>query len=468
MNVGENDTIALTFEQTYSEGGVEVDWQDGSEVESKSGLYVSMDHTFEEAGEHIIKITCKSGSWVPGQSGTRFVYPADRLTDIDFAYDVTTFRPGAFEYCTGLIDIKLSRYVTALPDYVFAFCTNLRSINKTANSDVNLPVSLKTIGREAFRACSSLSGKMALPKNLQSISMQAFQDCSGLTMVSLGDSVDYIGNAAFWQCTSLEEFEFNSALTSISIQMFQGCSSLKQIDIPETISSIGVRAFNYCTSLEKVIVRNPNLNITAESSSDLAAGLFIGDGLLETAGPIGGSYNVEFAFTDKIPAGFLKGNEDANLKSVVLPSTIVEIGEQAFRYQTKLYDITLPYGVQKIGTEAFYHCNVLGNGSFTIPGTVNYIGYRVFAYTFSLTELRICTTTLGSRDICPRPSRIDDSWVYEGNTDLKIHLRESLSYPKYLEEFGSTDNIETSVAYFAALNTSGQSAEIICDLNDVI
>lgn len=62
VNVGTDDPVAVNISQTYTAGGVEIDWQDGSYPEAGNGTQVAFTHTYAEAGEHIIKLTCKKGT----------------------------------------------------------------------------------------------------------------------------------------------------------------------------------------------------------------------------------------------------------------------------------------------------------------------------------------------------------------------------------------------------------------------
>lgn len=78
-----------------------------------------------------------------------------------------------------------------------------------------------------------------------------------------------------------------------------------------------------------------------------------------------------------------------NLTTVILPSSIVEIGEKAF-YLTSLTDINLPHGLIKIGDGAFSACRSLV--SITIPNTVTHIGSQCFSMCESLTNVNLSTS----------------------------------------------------------------------------
>jgi hypothetical protein len=77
-----------------------------------------------------------------------------------------------------------------------------------------------------------------------------------------------------------------------------------------------------------------------------------------------------------------------SLKSVaVLPASVTQIGEDAFRGCTSLVSITLPASVTQIGGGAFYGCTSLA--SITLPASVTEIGARAFFDCTSLASITL-------------------------------------------------------------------------------
>ncbi len=76
-----------------------------------------------------------------------------------------------------------------------------------------------------------------------------------------------------------------------------------------------------------------------------------------------------------------------NLTSITIPDSVTSIGDQAFQNCTSLTSITIPHSVTSIGTYTFYYCTSLT--SVTIGNGVTSIGERVFMYCKSLTSITI-------------------------------------------------------------------------------
>ena len=72
-----------------------------------------------------------------------------------------------------------------------------------------------------------------------------------------------------------------------------------------------------------------------------------------SAGPIGGGYNLEFGWSEYIPAYAFYGFDV--MSSIVFPEGITSIGKSAFAYCTSLTQLTIPEGVSEICSDAFWN-----------------------------------------------------------------------------------------------------------------
>ena len=73
------------------------------------------------------------------------------------------------------------------------------------------------------------------------------------------------------------------------------------------------------------------------------------------------------------------------MKSITLPSTLIEIADSAFKNCSNLEEIVLNDSLQKIGDEAFNKCKSLK--SIILPPSLAELGYYVFDDCTSLTEV---------------------------------------------------------------------------------
>ena len=69
---------------------------------------------------------------------------------------------------------------------------------------------------------------------------------SFLNSVVIPDGVTSIGKYAFRHCSSLSSLVIPDSVTSIECYAFSGCESLSSIVIPDSVTSIGYHAFASC------------------------------------------------------------------------------------------------------------------------------------------------------------------------------------------------------------------------------
>ena len=117
---------------------------------------------------------------------------------------------------------------------------------------------------------------------------------------------------------------------------------------------------------------------------------------------------------DSKPVTAIKNNAFENkeeIKTVVIPSGMVTIGEYAFSTCIKLKQIIIPNNVTTISDYAFYKCDALE--SVTFLGNVTTIGAKAFSGTIEL-DWVIIPATLTS---------FGKSVLYNASTDAVIRFR---------------------------------------------
>ena len=135
--------------------------------------------------------------------------------------------------------------VTSIGDFAFQNCN---TENLTA---VQLPESLKEIGKRAFGECGALT-QINFPKKLKVIDRYAFSGCSALPSAILPDSVTVLGSGAFESCWALTEVKLPAWLGTIEYGLFDGCMELRSIVIPHQVTKIDACAFQNCKKLNTI------------------------------------------------------------------------------------------------------------------------------------------------------------------------------------------------------------------------
>ena len=92
------------------------------------------------------------------------------------------------------------------------------------------------------------------------------------TSFTIPDSVEFIGDSAFYYCHSLTSVTIPDSVTTIGSHAFLTCSSLTSVTIPDSVTSIGLQAFDGCDSLRNVYYGGTTTewkNISISSLNDL-------------------------------------------------------------------------------------------------------------------------------------------------------------------------------------------------------
>ena len=82
---------------------------------------------------------------------------------------------------------------------------------------------------------------------------------SKFTKVTFGEGVTWIGERAFYGCTSITSITIPESMTEIGNEAFYGCNSLTSVNIPENsqLTSIGSSAFDetpWCNNIADGVV----------------------------------------------------------------------------------------------------------------------------------------------------------------------------------------------------------------------
>lgn len=217
------------------------------------------------------------------------------------------------------------------PPYVVKIPAGTKAVGSYAFLDrtigtVILPDSVEEIGEAAFFLCRSLL-EAILPVGIREIKYKAF-GISALEKIDIPSSVVTIGPYSFERCRNLESVNIHESVREIETGAFSGCKSLRTLLIPGSVTRIGLAAFCPCSGLEHIEVASNNP--VYDSREDCNA-------IIETS-------------TDKLVVG---------CKNTIIPNSIKVIGGFAFCRCSSLTSIHIPDSVTTIEDGAFDKCENL-------------------------------------------------------------------------------------------------------------
>ena len=234
-----------------------------------------------------------------------------------------------------------------------------RYFNDGRSSVVNMPTYTYTIDNDNNATITSYSG------NVSALSIPSTID--GYTVVA-------IGNGAFKGNVKLAAVTIPDTVTTIEEDAFSGCTGLTDINLPKNLKTLGEDAFYGCSGLTSVLIPKTVENIQSYYNGGYS--------------PFRECNNLQiFRFEDgmtRIPNGIL--NSCAAKLDIVIPDSVTEIGNGAFRY-SGLVTVTIPDTVTTIEEDAFSGCT--GLTSVMVPNSVTDMGTGIFANCTSLTNVTL-------------------------------------------------------------------------------
>ena len=233
-----------------------------------------------------------------------------RLKTVGSVQSIAAIGAYAFAGNGILINIELPEWITEIGEGAFMECTHLES--------VNIPF-LKEISNAAFKGCYNLSTvnwwMSGASSKLSSIGVEAFygtgitESTSGQRILKFPNSIKKIDNAAFYECKSLSQIEFEGGNVAINEYAFYDNTALNSVTFNNAgVSSLG----DYCLA-------------------------------------IGGSQNSMTAFT--------------------FPNSSVKLGKKILENRDRLSQITVPEGVGHLGAGILDGCTGLTVATFEGPDT---------------------------------------------------------------------------------------------------
>lgn len=278
----------------------------------------------------------------------------DSLRSITLPSSIKTIGYEAFRDCDILQSVNIPEGVTTLYSATFYNCRNLTSLT--------LPASLTKITRERyegdyqyqtspFRDCIRLENIDASKAKLATLDIETFYRLPIRSLDLSAATLQFIPNYLCSDCDSLRTVKLPDSVEEIGDKAFYSCDSLKNIVLPASLKTIGESAFKYCNSMTV-----PTLPASLKTIGSEA---FDGVQFLSLVIPEGLSVIGSAAFSD------------AKFNDLTIPSTVTTIEGGAFNGAEVKGTLTFNPGTSlSLGDNAFY-CTDNWNSAYHL-GVVNW------------------------------------------------------------------------------------------------
>lgn len=358
------------------------------------------------------------------------------ITEINIPEGVSKLGKGLFYHCKELKTITIPKGVTRIGNQAFADCKSLTDITipesvtdmgwgmlrgDTALESITIPfVGARQIEKNylghIFGAATYKSNYGAVPSSLKTVTItgpcktiasHAFYSCVNLEKIVIPEGVTDIGDEAFAGCTGLNELVLPVSVENIGRDAFKGCNKLTIVACEASYaglfannSGIKVKLVDYVPEKDEPITTEKKESKKEKKDSDVDLKSVWRVEIFEHAKECYLSNYKGNAEILVIPQSY-EGNKVTRIyksqnfknkgydsvKEVILPNTIIEIGDNAFSNCHQLESIAIPDKVKKIGENAFLNCINLEN--LTLGNGLKEIGNFAFRRCEKIKEITI-------------------------------------------------------------------------------
>lgn len=266
-------------------------------------------------------------------------------------------------------------------------CVPKHAYNPTTNMGTNVRI----INTDAFNGCSALT-HVSLSRFIKSIGNSSFKDCKNLMSIELPETIETIESCSFYNCKVLNDVILPN-ITRIESETFYGCESLAQLTIPNTVKSIGKNAFKGCEKLEQITFNGTHEQWKRIEKSDAGFDklnlVVCTNGIYDyTTGKLSVDPNKVIYYTTNNGRAvttyvddWVSNTYEAGEGIIIFKNDITSIGFEKLKgtysgyFSNNLVTITLPQCCTEIYSQTFYNCTNLTNINLE---NVTKIGYNTF------------------------------------------------------------------------------------------
>lgn len=258
----------------------------------------------------------------------------------------------AFKDCAFITSVTLPEKLLSIGNYAFSGCMGL--------TEIVIPDSVTTIGSYAFSGCTGLT-RVVLPAGLTAIPDWCFNNCEKLPGIAIPETVTSIGSWAFCYCSELTAITLPQGLQTLGANVFLYCENLPNVDVPDTLESAGYCIASDTTQLRCSIGSSAAYALSKKNNSFYNNGYRLCYTYADRDGSVTGLVLFKYVGTEaevRVPDGvtellYLSFCSNSAVTSVILPETVVKIGEKAFSECKNLTSVTIPQGIVEIQSYAF-------------------------------------------------------------------------------------------------------------------
>ncbi len=211
---------------------------------------------------------------------------------------------------------------------------------------------------------SNHGGDVVIPSEYNGLPVtkigKSFMRNAKIKSVTIPDSVKYIEEGAFKNCSKLKSVTIPNGVISIGDDAFFGCDKLESVTVSDSVIRVGNDAFSQCEKLTDVTLSENIIYLGENAFGQIPADtsfVTFADAYTE----IGGVYYV----------GNWVADADISITKAEIREGTVGIAEGAFANCTALTEISIPDSVKYVCTNAFIGCNKL---QYTEDGNGKYLG----------------------------------------------------------------------------------------------
>lgn len=352
---------------------------------------ISVSEGFEEIDLAVEIPETIDGMTVTKIEGTRWsTFAGYHVTSVSIPASVTEIGAGAFMNCQYLTQVTFGE--GSAPSFEDAYNSDRNGVfaGCTALTSIELPAGTTKLGTYMFSGCESLAAvNLSELTQITEIPFRAFERCA-LSSVELPENISRVAQDAFsanYICTGVDDY--GDEIRTYTIQDIVlneglieigsnafGGAVITSLILPNSLTTIGQEAFSGCYQLAEITWPD-NKGFTEINGFDHCTSL--PDSIFEILPVTVTSIGYE-AFSG------------CRFTALSLPGTIETIGERAFAYNYSLQTVEFREGLQSIGAFAFYRCNGTDNGEYmegllnatiVVPETVTYIGAGAFSVPYN-------------------------------------------------------------------------------------